>query len=54
MTTRLDTIAARQSQTRVRDVFFAACVALAAMVSVVSVTTASHAASTHSARVADR
>ena len=54
MTTRLDTIAARQTQNRVRDAFFAACVALATMVSVVTVTTATRAASAHSAQVADR
>ena len=35
MNTRLDTIATRQSKTRVRDAFFAACVALAAAVSIV-------------------
>jgi hypothetical protein len=45
MSTRLQTIATRQSKNRVRDAFFAACVALAASVSVVTVTTASHAAS---------
>jgi len=54
MTTRLDTIATRQSQSRVRDAFFAACVALATMVLVVTLTTATHAASTHSAEVAQR
>ena len=54
MTTRLDTIATRQSQSRVRDAFFAVCVALATMVSVVTLTTATHAASTHSAEVAQR
>ena len=43
---RLDNIATRQSKTRLRDAFFAACVALAAAVSIVTVSTASHAAST--------
>lgn len=51
MNTRLDTIATRQSKNRVRDAFFAACVALAATVSVVTVSTASHVAS---AQVAQR
>jgi hypothetical protein len=46
MTTRLETIATRQSKSRVRDVLFAACVALAAAVSIVTVNTASRAAST--------
>jgi hypothetical protein len=46
MSTRLQNIARRQSQTRLRDAFFAACVALAAAVSIVTVSTASHAAST--------
>ena len=50
--TRLDNIATRQSKTRLRDVFFAACVALAAAVSIATVSTASHAAST--AEVAQR
>jgi hypothetical protein len=54
MNTRLDNIATRQSQTRLRDAFFAACVALVAMVSVITVSTASHAASTQTAQVADR
>jgi len=36
----------RHSQTRVRDAFFAVCVVLATAVSLVSVSTASHAAST--------
>lgn len=51
MNTRLHTIATRQSKSRVRDAFFAACVALAATVSVVTVSTASHVAS---AQVAQR
>ena len=46
MNTRLDNIATRQSKTRFRDAFFAACVALAAAISIVTVSTASHAAST--------
>jgi hypothetical protein len=54
MNTRLDTIATRQSKTRIRDLFFAGCVALAAAVSIFTVTTASHAASTSSAQVAQR
>lgn len=41
---RLSTIAARNSN-RVRDAFFAACVALAATVSFITVTTASEVAS---------
>lgn len=44
--TRLDNIASRQSKTRIRDAFFAMCVALAAAVSITTVSTASHAAST--------
>jgi hypothetical protein len=46
MMTRLDNIATRQSKTRVRDAFFAMCIALAAAVSITTVSTASHAAST--------
>ena len=52
MTTRLENIATRQSKTRLRDAFFAACVALAAAVSITTVTTASHVAS--SAHLAQR
>ena len=52
MNTRLQNIATRQSKTRIRDAFFAACVALAAVVSITTVSTASHAAS--SAEVAQR
>ena len=44
--TRLDNIATRQSQTRIRDAFFAMCVAVAAAISITTVSTASHAAST--------
>lgn len=51
MTTRLSNIATRQSSSRIRDAFFAACVALAAAVSIVSLNTATHAAS---AQVAQR
>ncbi|MDB4961492.1 MAG: hypothetical protein JWP01_1491 [Myxococcales bacterium] len=43
--TRLETIATRQQKSFVRDVVFAALVALAAVVSVSSVATAVHAAS---------
>jgi hypothetical protein len=49
---RLSTIAARQQGTRVRDAFFALCIALVATLSAVTVTTASHVAST--AHVAQR
>ena len=49
--TRLETIATRQSKTRVRDAFFAACVTLAAALSIVAVSTATHAASTHGAAI---
>jgi hypothetical protein len=47
MTTRLQNIATRQSQSRARDLLFAAFVALAAVISVSSLSTAAHAASTH-------
>lgn len=40
MTTRLDTIATRQKKSFVRDVLFAAFIALAAVVSIASVQTA--------------
>jgi hypothetical protein len=43
-TTRLSNIATRQTQSRLRDAFFAACIVLATAVSIVSVSTASHAA----------
>lgn len=46
MTTRLQNIATRQSQSRARDLVFAAFVALAAIVGVSSISTAAHAAST--------
>jgi hypothetical protein len=42
---RLATIATRQRSTRVRDAFFAACVALAAVVSVTTLSAACDAAS---------
>ena len=44
-TTRLTTIATRQRKTRVRDAMFAAAVALAAIVSITTVSTACDAAS---------
>jgi hypothetical protein len=45
-TNRLDNIATRQRKTRVRDAFFAACIALAAVISLSSLHTAASAAST--------
>ncbi|MBA2539025.1 MAG: hypothetical protein H0V17_05270 [Deltaproteobacteria bacterium] len=45
MSNRLATIAAAQKKTRVRDLVFACFVALAAVVSVSTVTTAANAAS---------
>ena len=52
MPNRLDTIATRQRQTRVRDAIFACFVALAAVISVTTVGTAAAAAapSTHLAQ----
>jgi hypothetical protein len=48
---RLTTIATRQQKSRIRDVFFALCIALVAALSIATVTTASHVASTaHVAR----
>jgi hypothetical protein len=44
---RLDTIATRQRKSFLRDVMFAALVALAAVVSVSSIGTAVHASNTH-------
>jgi hypothetical protein len=44
---RLADIASRQKTSRVRDALFAACIALAAAVSFVSLSTAAHAAITH-------
>lgn len=49
---RLSSIARRQRGTRVRDAVFAACIALTAAVSIVTVSTASHVAS--AARVQQR
>ena len=46
-TNRLSTIAVRQHQSRLRDAMFATFIALAAVVSVSSVGTAIHAASSH-------
>src|SRR5690606_40777984 len=43
---RLSTIATRQRKNRIRDAFFAACVALAASLAIITVSTATHAAST--------
>jgi hypothetical protein len=53
MMTRLDNIATRQKKTVVRDAFFAAAIALASIVSITTVSTACHAATTH-VRVAHR
>ena len=50
MSTRLATIAVRQKKSFVRDVVFAAFVALAAVVSVTGVSTAVAAANTHVAQ----
>jgi len=50
MPNRLHQIASRQARTRARDVLFVACVALAAVVGISSVTTAAHAASTQVVR----
>ena len=47
MTTRLQTIANRQKQTRVRDAFFAVAVAIAALVSITTVSSACEAASSN-------
>ncbi|MFT3695264.1 MAG: hypothetical protein QM831_19180 [Kofleriaceae bacterium] len=44
MTNRLENIAARHRTSRVRDAFFAACVALAAVVGMTSVAAAANAA----------
>jgi len=53
-TNRLDNIATRQRKTRVRDAFFAACVALAAVISISSLHTAASAASTTTTHIAQR
>jgi hypothetical protein len=50
MSTRLETIAIRQKKSFVRDVVFAAFIALAAVVSVASVSTAVQASATHVAQ----
>ncbi|MDQ3366854.1 MAG: hypothetical protein M3680_15635 [Myxococcota bacterium] len=44
--TRLQTIATRQAKTRVRDALFTAFIALATVISISSIGTAAHAAST--------
>ncbi|MBA3820299.1 MAG: hypothetical protein H0X17_15510 [Deltaproteobacteria bacterium] len=44
--TRLQTIATRQARTRVRDALFTALIALATVISISSIGTAAHAAST--------
>jgi hypothetical protein len=44
---RLNTIAVRQRNSMLRDMWFAAAVAFAAVISVATVSTAVHAASTH-------
>jgi hypothetical protein len=51
---RLSNIATRQRKSFVRDLVFTACVALAAAVSITSVSTACQAATTSSAQVAHR
>jgi hypothetical protein len=53
MMNRLDTIAIRQKKNVVRDVLFAAAIALAAVVSITTVSTACQAATT-GVRVAHR
>jgi hypothetical protein len=47
MTNHLSNIATRQRSSRFRDVIFAACVALATVVSISSVSMASNVANTH-------
>ena len=54
MMNRLDTIAIRQKQSRVRDAFFAVALAVAAFVSITGVETACQAATTHAVHVAQR
>lgn len=54
MMNRLDTIATRQRKTVVRDAFFAVAIALAAFVSVTTVSTACQAATTGHVHVAQR
>jgi hypothetical protein len=50
MSSHLQTIVTRQRSSRVRDAVFACFVALAAVISVSTVGTAAHAASTHVAQ----
>lgn len=50
MNNRLDTIATRQRSTRIRDLMFAAFVALAAIVSATTISTAANVASGHVAQ----
>jgi hypothetical protein len=50
MTTRLETIAIRQKKSFVRDVLFASVIALAAVVSIASVSAAVQASSTQVAK----
>ncbi len=49
-TNRLTSIETRQRKTRVRDLFFAICVAAAAAVSITSVSTSAGVAHTHVAQ----
>jgi hypothetical protein len=51
---RLDNIATRQCRTRVRDFAFAACIALATIMSITSVATACDAAKPAATHVAQR
>lgn len=53
MTTRLETIVTRQRQSRIRDLAFAAMIALAGAVSLSTVSTAAHAANAN-AEIANR
>jgi hypothetical protein len=50
----LENIATRQRKSALRDAFFAACVALAAVVSLTTVSAACHAASSAPTHVAHR
>jgi hypothetical protein len=55
MMNRLDTIATRQRKSRVRDAIFAVSIAIAAVVSITTVSTACQAATTrHAVHVAAR
>jgi hypothetical protein len=51
---RLDNIATRQRRTRVRDFMFAACIAVATIMSITSVATACDAAKPAATHVAQR